>query len=180
MNSKQLNFFLSPDDLPLVYDFFIRMELKYVRVNKYDPDDINFESFPFRHGSAHEQIFITRMDFSSQIHVRRNEAASEYCIDLEKSLVLQFTPGGIYPFNSRIINRGSFYCTTSYFVSNGESVGKPDEFKKWVDKLFKSFKKEFLLTKLDERFGIYISHRGSEWMKDTGAVVDRTFERIFF
>lgn len=179
MNSKQLNFFLAPEDLPFIYDFFNRMEVKYVRINKYDPEDINFESFPFRHGSAYEQIFITQMEFSSKIYARLSGIASEYRLDLEKSFVLEFTPGGIYPSSAHILNRGSFYCKTSYFVSNGESVAKTDEFKKWVDKFFKAFKKEFLV-KSNEVSWMFFSHRTIEWMNKRGAVVDKAMFKISF
>ena len=179
MNSKQLNFFLVPEDLPFVYDFFNRMDVRYIRVNNKEKEDVTLEHFPFRHGTAYEQICITHIDFSSNIYLSTWQNG-EYFVDLEKSYVLQFTPGGFYPFSSHILNRGGFYCATSYFVSNGESVAKPDEFKKWVDKLFKSFKKEFLLVKLDERYPIFISQRAIEWMKNNGAVVDKAMFEISY
>jgi len=175
MNSKQLNFFLVPDDLPYVYDFFIRHGVKYARIN--EQEEIILESFPYKHGEVHDQICITSEDFRANIYSREGRIIRDITIDLDKSYVLQFTPGGFYPASSSVLHRGGLYCATSYFVSNGESVAKSDEFKSWVDRLFKSFKKEFL-SKLNEKDRIFLSQRTIEWMKEVGAVVDTAYTRI--
>jgi len=178
MNSKQLNFFIIPADLSDVYAFFNRMDVKYVKMNKYQADGITLERFPFRDGTIYDQIYITHPEFGRKIYTRENELISEYRINLEKSYVLEFTPGGILPIRPHILKRARFYCTTSYFVSNGESVAKPDVFKKWVDKFFNAFKKEFLVK--SQSPGNYFSHRTVEWMKETGAVVHPSFTQIEF
>jgi len=178
MNSKQLKFFLVFDDLADVYAFFNRMDVRYVRIDKYQPDEIDIEPFPFRHGTPYDQLFIVYSDFSSKIYTRQYRNYLEYKLDLDKSYVLEFSPGGIYPWRPNELDRGRFYCPTSYFVSNGESVAKSQEFKKWVDKFFKAFKKEFLVK--SESPGNYFSHRTIEWMKKTGAVVHQSFTRIDF
>jgi len=177
MNSKQLNFFLVPEDLSFVYEFFNRHEVKYVRVGKSEREEIALESFPYRHGKTYEQICLTSESFRSNIFLQKGRIIPDITVDIDKSYVLQFTPGGFYPASSRVLHGGGFYCTTDYFVSNGESVAKNNEFKSWVDKFFKSFKKEFLST-LNAKERIFFSHRTIEWMQETGAVVDVAFTKI--
>jgi hypothetical protein len=177
MNSKQLNFFLVPEDLPLVYDFFNKQDIKYVRIPKEDAQDMSLESLPFRDGTAYEQRWFTIEDFRSHVFLKPNTHVPGFYVDIDKSYVLQFTPGGFYPGNSKVLKRGRFYCPTSYFVSNGESVAKSDEFKSWVDKVFRLFKKEFLTRAGDQKW-IYFSHRTLKWMEDTGAVVDTPYLKI--
>jgi len=177
MNSKQLNFFLIPEDLPDVYDFFSGHKVKYGRIIEGTSDEITFESFPFKHGMPYEQIYLTTEDFHSNIFLKKGKILPEFSVDIDKSYILQFTPGGFYPASSHVLHRGGFYCATSYFVSNGESVAKSNEFKTWVDKLFKSFKKEFL-SKLNDKDRIFLSLRTIEWMKKTGAVIDLAFTKL--
>ena len=124
-----------------------------------------------------DQLCITSTDFLSDIYVSKSRYG-DYYLDMDRSYVLEFSPGGILPIRPRVLKRARFYCTTSYFVSNGESVGKPDIFKKWADKFFKAFKKEFLVK--SESPGNYFSHRTIEWMKERGAVVHPSFTQIDF
>jgi len=71
------------------------MDVKYVRMNKYQPDEITLEKFPLRDGAANGQIYITQPEFSSKIYTRENKLMSEYRMDLDKSWVIEFSPGGI-------------------------------------------------------------------------------------
>lgn len=177
MNSKQINFFIVPEDLPFVYDFFSRMNVIHATVNKKGPDFINLDEFPVQHETNPYQIYITHKDFASNIYTGRWKDGDLF-IDYGKSWVLEFSLGGTTPGRPKVLDRARFYCTTSYFVSNGESVAKPDHFKKWVDKFFKTFKKEFLVK--SDCPGIYFSPRTVEWMAKTGATVHKSYTQIDF
>lgn len=109
----------------------------------------------------------------------KSNISSEYSIDGSKSCVLEFTPGGIYPYSSRVLNRGRFYYSTSYFVSNGESVAKSTEFQSWVDKIYKLFKKELRLERIDKS-PVFLSAGTIEWMKRTGAIVDAPLLKVSY
>src|SRR5258706_3147274 len=148
MNSKQLNFFIVPEDIPSVDSFFNTQGIKYIRKKDAVNNVIHLESFPYSDGEIYEQIYLTTDAFKSQVYLD-TESKWPLTVDIFKSCVLQFSPGGFYPASSKTLYQGGFYCATSYFVSNGESVAKNEHFKKWVDNLFKLFKKEFL-SKYDE------------------------------
>lgn len=171
MNSKQLNFFLINEERPAVYDLFNRLGLKYIVYDSADPESLRLESFPYVQRQANDKIHITLEDYQSQIFFRESGRASEYTIDEAKSYVLEFSHGGMDSDNARVLHRGRFYFCTSYYVSNGESVAKSGQFKKWVDKFYKLFKNEFKLERTG-KFPAFFSARTLEWMKETGAVVD--------
>jgi hypothetical protein len=177
MNSKQLNFFTVPEDLPLIFSFFNEQGVKYVSKNMDDTRNIQLKKFPYSEGGIYEHIYLTSDEFKSDIYLPSTEDEKLFPIDLFKSYVLQFSPGRFNPACPTILYRGRFYCTTGYFVSNGESVAKGEHFKKWVDKIFRVFKKEFLKA-YDERVRIFFSPKTITWMEANDGIIDKAFFTI--
>jgi len=177
MNSKQLMFFIIPEDLPAIYSFFNTHNIKYTRENVMSADHILLQKLPPGEGEPWEKLYLVCGDFSQNIFFNKSRTGDGYTIDIHRSYVLEFSPGGFYPYSSKILHRARFYCPTQYFVSNGESVAKSDEFKSWVDKIFKSFKKDFLIKFGDEK-RILFSKRTVAWMEQNGGKIDKTFLKI--
>src|ERR1700744_954765 len=143
--SKQLNFFITPDDLGSIYDFFNDNGVKYVTQKIKRNNDLVLYNFPFKHGKAYEQIYLTSEQFRDHLNFKHDEKKQNDLLDTQKSYILEFDPGGFYPSSSKVLHRAKLYCKTSYFVTNNETVIKSEEFKSWVDKVFRLFKKQFLI-----------------------------------
>ena len=178
MNSKQLNFFIVPQDLATIYAFFNEHDIYYVKKSTMgmDSGNIKLERFPYL-GTPFEQIYLSSQTFKSNSNLILDRTSDSYALDIDKSYILQFNPGGFYPASSKILHRGRFYCTTSYFVSNREIVGKGDDFKNWVDFIFKLFKKKFLI-KLGDQKNILFSPNTIEWMREKNGKVDTSHLKI--
>jgi hypothetical protein len=175
--SKQLNFFIVPDDLVSIYDFFNAHGVRYTPARSKSPDDLVLYTFPFKHGKDYEQNYLTSKEFTDYLTFIYDEKKQIYSLDLQKSYVLEFDPGGFYPSSSKVLHRARFYCKTSYFVTNNESVVKSDEFKCWVDKIFRLFKKQFLI-RTDYDKSILFSERAVSWMKENNGKIDVPFLKI--
>jgi len=177
VNSKQLMFFIMPEDLSAIYSFFNIHNIKYIRENVISPHQVQLQKLPPHEGKPWEKLYITYDEFSQNLFFNKNKKSSDYVIDIDKSYVLEFSPGGFYPYSSKTLHRARFYCPTQYFVSNGETVAKSNAFKSWVDKIYKSFKKEFLI-KLGDENKIFFSPKTVAWMKQNGGKIDNTFLKI--
>ena len=174
MNSKQLNFFIVPEDLQSIYLFFLKRKVKYVVNNVEDSDNIILNDFPFRHGKIFERIHLTCEEFKPYLSFKYDESRKTFYVDSDRSYILDFNPGGFYPASSKVLHRGRLYCATSYFVSNRESVAKSDLFRTWVDDLFKLFKKDFLMQYTPNK-SILFSKSAIKWIEENNGNVDTAF-----
>lgn len=175
--SKQRNFFILPDDLPTIYDFFNSNDIKYINGYIKSEDDIVLHDFPFTHGNLYDRIYLTSEQFVDRLYYKFNEERNDYGLDSQKSYILEFNPGGFFPSNDRVLHRARFYCKTDYYVSNDDIVVKSDEFKAWVDKIFRLFKKMFLV-KTDYDNSIFFTQKTLDWMKENNGQIDKPFLTI--
>ncbi|HMH20161.1 MAG TPA: hypothetical protein VK563_00225 [Puia sp.] len=176
MNSKQLNFFIVPEDLENIYSFFNKNNIKYIKISGPGINNMVLDSFPYR-GKMSDKIYLSCDDFYPKIVMEYDNFKKSYIVDSYKSYLLEFNRGGFHPTDTKTLDRGRFYCTTSYFVSNGEVVKKNDDFKLWVDKIFRTFKKEFLMKLGDQRH-ILFSSKTLKWMEETGGKIDKAYLKI--
>jgi len=175
--SKQMNFFILPDDLPHIYDFYDSNDIKYIIDKKKNTEDLVFRDFPYVHGKSYERIYLTSAQFTDRIYFIYNKDQVDNSLDREKSYVLEFNPGGFFPSSDKVLHRARFYCKTDYFVSNNERVVKDEKFKSWVDKIFRQFKKRFLIkTEYDK--SILFSENALTWMKENNGKIDVPFLKI--
>jgi hypothetical protein len=171
MNSSQLNFFSVPEDWPLFRQFFIERStimIKYEseKVDNLYGDDIGSENgrLPFKIGLSHK-------DFLDEIYTKYDEKRMKYDLDIERGAVIEFNTGGFYASNTNKLHRSRFYCVTNYYARRGELVTKSEDFKKWFTKMYRSFKKEFLV-KLGNESGITFTRNSLTWMKEKNAQID--------
>jgi hypothetical protein len=175
--SKQLNFFIHRDDLVPIFDFFNGNGIKYVFDKINNADDIVLYDLPHKHGKPYDKICLTSEQFADHLYFIFDEERAYYDLDREKSYILEFSPALFYSSSERVIDRGRFYCKTDYFVSNNERVVKADEFKAWVDKVFRMFKKQFLI-RTDFNKSILFSSKTLAWMKENNGQIDAPFLKI--
>jgi hypothetical protein len=164
MKSKQINFFIIPDDKPKIGSFlkandcfFIRNNVKTAEVDS----DISFEKENLF------QIFLSKKGFKKAIFFKQVEDKNCYYIDVVKSFVIEFDIGGFYPYSDKELHRGRFCCVTSFY-EKGAIASKDDEFLKWMNEIFKLFQKEFLVKK-NEYMGYYFSHNAIKWVEKNNA-----------
>ena len=142
MKSKQLNFFITPDDKNNMESFFKYHDCLFIRNNiksaKIDLD-ISFEK------ESIFQFFLSKENFKKEIFFKQIEDKSYY-VDVIRSFVIEFDVGGFYPYSNKELHRGRFYCVTSFY-NNGSVANKDGDFIKWIKKIFKLFPKEFLVKK---------------------------------
>ena len=143
MKSKQLNFFITPDDKNNMESFFKDHDCLFIRNNiksaKIDLD-ISFEK------ESIFQFFLSKEEFKKKIFFKQLEDRSYYYVDAIRSFVIELDIGGFYPYSNKELHRGRFYCVTSFY-NNGSVANKDGDFIKWIKKIFKLFPKEFLVKK---------------------------------
>ena len=163
MKSKQLNFFITPDDKNNIESFFKDHDCLFIRNNiksaKIDLD-ISFEK------ESIFQFFLSKENFKKEIFFKQIEDKSYY-VDVIRSFVIEFDVGGFYPYSNKELHRGRFYCVTSFY-NNGSVANKNGDFIKWIKKIFKLFPKEFLVKK-NEYMGYYFSPNAIKWVEENNA-----------
>ncbi|MBO9202782.1 MULTISPECIES: hypothetical protein [Niastella] len=163
MNSKQVNFFLAPEDFPKVLAFL--NENKCV-VYKRDADTKE----PIRYNYNEEgiyQVCICKEGRTACLSFVYMENRKEYYIDILKSNCIEFSFGGFYPYSDKELHRSRFYFVTRYYKGD-ELVKKDEEFLIWAEDVRKKFKKQFLI-KAKELDNDYVTANFIEWVKRTGA-----------
>ena len=161
--SKQLNFFIHPDDWQSIVGFnqsqnVIMMGTKST-INKIE----EVYSFNF-------QVYLTKKQFIDNGEIFF-DAKTNY-INLSSSSVIQFSLGGFYPNSSNTLNRGRLYYVVSYF-DNGSLAVKSVDFNNWASKYFGLFKKTLLgKNEFDSEF--QMSKKTIDWAREHKATVDQS------
>lgn len=148
-----------PDDIPSIYVFFRNNLIRSASQAIKNDNDAMLHYLPKESSSTTNRIYLSTDDFQPNLRYKYDEVNLTYEIDEAKSYVLQFEPGGFYPYSSKVLHRGRLYGTTSYFVSNGEMFNKDELFKSWIDKVFRMFKKDSYFDMPTTK--AYYSHRKS-------------------
>lgn len=176
MNSKQLNFFILPDDLREIELFLVNEGVLFIPQPIYDKEQIYSPSIIRNPKPKKEfdQINLTKSDFSDKVLLKRIEQQGYYLMNIEQSLVIEFDTGG-FLYKPNQLERGRLYYITGFYNENRFFVKKDEQFIKWADKIFKEVKKRFL--KKSESFE-YFSPRATNWMNETGAQIEPSGLRI--
>jgi hypothetical protein len=164
MKSKQINFFITPNDKNKISAFLKANDCLLVKTNveaaKID-SDISFEKKDV------SQIFLSKEDFKKEIFFKQVEDRNYYYVDVVRSLVIEFDIGGFYPYSNKELHRGRFYCITSFYKEQ-KVVDKDQQFINWMNEIFKLFQKKFLFKK-KEYMGYYFSDNALNWVNENNA-----------
>jgi len=163
MRSKQINFFITPEDVPEIDIFLKEKGCVFIRNNAPSPR-MAFEYDIVNNKEQVFQVYLTKEEFRNKVMFKFIDSKSYYYVYDTKSDVIEFSIGGFYPYSSRELHRGRFYYVFGYYDSEENVVQKDFEFINWADDLFKDFKKQFL-KKAPELTSDFISDRAIEWAK---------------
>jgi hypothetical protein len=141
--SKQLNFFLSPEDLVEVKKFL--KEEGGVILKRNSEKSTFFDEYNIE--KNYENIFqvcICREEDKNKIFHEHIEPTNSYYVDILKSNCIEFSIGGFYPYSDKELHRSRFYFIYEYY-KDGDLIKKSPEFIEWANTLIKKFKNRFLI-----------------------------------
>lgn len=158
MKSKQVNFYLTPNDQKLlmskineVVSYVVASEITRNRNIKF-LNDTNIT----RMGEERLRICLTRPEDVDKIVLKHIEKQGYSIIDDIRSPVIQFSR--CY-YKDGLLRRGRFYFISGYYNDDREFYLKEDSFIKWADMILKLTRK--VLTK----DGNSIEYYGKEALK---------------
>ncbi len=164
MKSKQLNFFITPEDRDSI-NIFLSKNNCYILVDKGNASSNELPKLE----EGIFQVYLTKKEFIKNIRTLVTDNGVEY-IDNMISPVLQFNLGGFYPYNNNLLQRGRFYFIAGYYNNNENFVDKSSDFVNWSNTIIKSFRKEFLKKYTEESTFLY-SESAITWIKTNNAVL---------
>ncbi len=168
MSSKQINFFIVPEDLPIINSFFIEHNCLIMSNNV--SQIIMSSNYDLTKASAENihEVFLSKKDFKKNILYKYLANQNYYYFDDTRSYVIQFSIGFFYPNNTKELHSSRLYCKHKFYDKDGILIRKPAYFIDWASHIFKEFKKKFL--KSDKRFsGFYFSANSLEWINHNKA-----------
>jgi hypothetical protein len=164
MNSKQLNFFIHPDDLISIESFFLQKEVVIIRQPTLDTDAFFSDSLFSPPNTLHfNKVYVTKRDFEDKVFFRWVEPQKYYLVEVEPSYVVEFSFDG-FSDNMTKLHRSRFYFIK---YDSADAFEKNADFIKWANEMIKDFKSSFLCS-LESRF---YSEKALQWMKMKNAVV---------
>lgn len=167
MKSKQLNFFITPDDHNDINEFLKQNDV-FIIVDEYiltsknpvrrlpDPDDHIF------------QVYLLSKNNIEDLKVLSTKNNIRYFDNLTNPL-LEFSLGGFYPYDRNLLQRARFYYIKGFY-QNGAFIDKSSCFIEWSDSIIKDFKKKFL-KKYSKGDGFWYSESSIRWIEEHDAVL---------
>jgi len=170
MKSKQINFFLSPEDLPEVEAFLSERHCLILKRNDENPETFhNYDIVNNREDVF--QVCLCTEEFKEKIFYKHIESTDGYFIDIPKSFCIEFSIGGFYPYSNKELHSSRFYYVFEFY-KNGRLVRKSEEFIRWADDIIKDFKNKFLI-KEPKYSKDFLSVKFIEWVKMNKAAITK-------
>lgn len=167
MSSKQLNFFITPEDYSRINEFIIQQKAK-ILLNQDLSNEVDiFFRDELPDNNQIFQVYLSLNKFEDNIIILTTKKGLKY-FDIQESCILEFSFGGFYPSNPNILQRARFYYTKSFYDNNGVATGKRNDFVLWCDDFIKEFKKEFLIKYSKEKEFLY-SKSAIDWIEKNEA-----------
>ncbi|MBD1435206.1 hypothetical protein H8B06_20475 [Sphingobacterium sp. DN00404] len=167
MKSKQLNFFITPEDHEEINEFMFQKDI-YAVTDKYIQNDENpIKKIPDMKAKIFQIYFLRKEDFDSlkTLSTKNNI----FYFDNLTSPLLEFSLGGFYPYDKNLLQRARFYYIKGFY-ENGTFVDKADDFLEWSDSIIKDFKKRFL-KRYSKGDGFWYSESSIRWIEEHKAVL---------
>lgn len=166
MKSKQLNFYLHPDDTNEI-DLYIEQN-GLVLLGNPSPNKelIVLPSVSEKKSNFYElklSKFITTKESLKSIKTRYVESQNHYTIDLMDSPVIEIILSYLKTEENSLF-RGRLYYTSD-LVQNEKLIQKSDQFLKEAENLFKWFRKKFKNPTIRGYEGFIISKNVLNWMQ---------------
>jgi len=163
MRSRQINFFIVPEDFPEIRSFLLENNICAIpQPLQSAAIEYTKELTPTKE-KEFDTVFLSNLDFQENISVDYITKQNYYLIDDLRSFVIEFSRGGAHFGDPGILDSGKLYFITSYYDGSGTLVWKDEKFILWAQKVRASFKKQFLKHKIDSH---YLSVNAFKWMND--------------
>jgi hypothetical protein len=166
MNSKQINFFLAPEDFPKVITF-INENGGTIYKRHADTKDKPVRYNHLINEESIYQVCVCKEGRTKILSFEYLEERKDFYIEIGKSNCMEFSFGGFYPYSDKELHRSRFYFVTKFYEGD-ELVKKDEEFLTWADEVLKKFRKQFLM-KAKDLSNAYVTVNFIEWVKKTEA-----------
>lgn len=166
-SSKQLNFFITPEDYYPI-NTFLKECNAIILINDNIGKENNISNSIVDLNEEIKQVFLTRNNFLKDIVIKTIEDDISYYY-ITSSPLLEFSIGGFYPYDKNSLQSARFYYIKAYYDENGDFVSKHEDFINWCDEIFKKFKKKFLKKYSKD---CYCSESAIKWIELNDAVLN--------
>jgi hypothetical protein len=162
--SKQVNFYVTPEDTTLLEDSLRDIESFVVLHSRSDSSKprILANLDYIENGQQWLYLFLVRPDDLDSVSMRYVPAQDYWTVDVLKSPVIELNRCF---FDGQILRRGRIYYIGKFYGTNDELIAKPEPFQKWANSVFKTTKKA--LNKINSD---YFGRNAQEWLTSGGAL----------
>jgi len=170
LKSSQLNFYIHPDDLAEIEPFLKGLGALFISQPTIDDRSpfINSIRYP-KPENQFDKIYLVQNASLTNLIFDKIDKQDYFLIRDIPSYVVEFSRGG-FLFDKNRLERSRLYFVTSYNENNLE-IMKSKEFVNWSKKIFKEFKKNFLIKTSWGR-DYYFSKRVIDWRETNKAELD--------
>lgn len=134
-SSKQLNFFITPEDYNSV-NSFLKECGAMILANDNIGKENNISNSIIDLNDEVKQVFLTRNEFLKDVVIKTLENNISYYY-ITSSPLIEFSIGGFYPYDKNSLQSARFYYIKAYYDENGDFVSKSDDLINWFDEVFK-------------------------------------------
>lgn len=167
MSSKQLNFYITPEEHERINEFIHKKGALILLNQKISNDDkIELQSEIPKNDVF--QIFLSNNEFVKKVKINTTGNNHIKYFGIDESYLLEFDLGGFYPYDRNILHRGRFYYVKSFWNEDDVLEKKSNDFTLWCDDIIKDFRKEFLKRFSKEKTFFY-SDSAIKWIEDNNA-----------
>lgn len=169
MASKQLNFFITPENFDRINEMILERNIVVIlKQNISDTSEIiTTKTLPPIKDEIF-QVYLSTPQFLDKIIVLSTDNGKR-SFDVLRSYLLEFSLGGFYPYDINLLQRARFYYVKSFFNKYDELEQKSNSFCEWCDSVIREFKKEFLKKYSNDKEDLY-SQSAIEWIEENNAI----------
>lgn len=171
MPSKQLNFFIMPEDWKQISEVLEKQNVYFIKVPLKDSSKIFTKTIADKKEGESYRVYLTNEEYKNKIFFEHGDDKKTLEVDILKSYAIEFDRAGFFPYSSQILHRARFYTVTKYFDKSGKELEKDADFIKWVTIIYKVIKKEFL-KKIEGQDYITFSENTIKWIQSKNGKVD--------
>lgn len=167
MSSKQLNFYITPEEHQKINEFIARKGAIILLKEKiYSDNKIEFQTELPTNDIF--QVYLSNNEFIKKLKINTSKEKKIKYFDIDESYLLEFSLGGFYPHDRNILQRARFYYVKSFWNDQDILEKKSTDFTLWCDDFIKDFRKEFLKIFPKEKTFFY-SDSAIKWIEDNNA-----------
>lgn len=169
MSSKQLNFYITPEEHQKINEFIVKKGAIILLKEKISSDNkIEFQTELPTNDIF--QIYLSNHEFIDKVKINTTNTNNGdiKSFDILESYLLEFSLGGFYPYDRNILQRARFYYVKSFWNEKDVLEKKSTDFTLWCDDFIKDFRKEFLKRFSKDKTFFY-SDSAIKWIEDNNA-----------